>query len=39
MYSYYIYICLSKHEKRLSSNETMSVSVDDMNDKIKIISG
>ena len=22
MYSYYIYICLSKHEKRLSSNDT-----------------
>ena len=22
MYSYYIYICLSKYEKRLSSNDT-----------------
>lgn len=22
MYSYYMYICLSKHEKRLSSNDT-----------------
>ncbi len=23
MYNYYIYICLSKHKKRFSSNETM----------------
>lgn len=23
MYNYYIYFCLSKHEKRLSSNDTM----------------